>query len=105
MNRRVAPIVALVLLISVVQTAAVSGPAPPRLIADNRTPYVVDLWVMDGNTWQFVTRVGPRNWQAFPHVASGSRWRAVFGEFVREHRVEYRFDPSYGGEQSIWWIQ
>ncbi len=48
---------------------------------------------------------GPASRQAFPNAANGSLWRARFGQAVRDHRVSYVFDPSYGGYQSVWWIQ
>jgi hypothetical protein len=77
----------------------------PRLIADNRTPYVVDLYAWNGAAWGFVSRLGPRTWQQFPNALQGSVWRAHFGSAVREHRVNYTWYPDYNGYQDIWLIQ
>lgn len=76
----------------------------PRFIADNRTPYVVDVYAWNGQTWNFVRRIAPNSWQQFPNAANGSLWRAVFGPNVREHRVAYAWSPQYGGYQDVWLI-
>ena len=78
---------------------------PPRLIADNRTGYLVDIHAFNGQTWNFVMRLNPRSWTAFPNAQSGSLWRATIGQVTRDHRVHYVWDPNYGGYQSVWWIQ
>ena len=77
---------------------------PPRLIADNRTPYLVELFEWNGSTWNFVSRIEPDSWQSFPHADNGSFWRAVFRSNVREHRVRYRWSSDYGGYQDVWLI-
>ena len=105
MNRRALLRLGALLLVTLLNSAVLSAQPPPRLIADNRTPYLVDVWVWNGQNWGFVSRIAPGTWQAFPNAASGSMWRAVFGQAQREHRVNYVYDPSYGGYQSVWWIQ
>ena len=76
----------------------------PRLIADNRTPSVVELYAWNGATWNFVSRIAPSSWQPFPNAANGSVWRAVFASNVREHRVSYAWASDYGGYQDVWLI-
>lgn len=76
----------------------------PRLIADNRTNYVVELSTWNGSTWNFVSRISPGSWQQFPNAANGSVWRAVFASNVREHRVAYAWSSDYGGYQDVWLI-
>ena len=106
MNRRALLRLGALLLVTLVSSAVLSAQQPPpRLIADNRTPYLVDVWVWNGQNWGFVSRLTPRTWQAFPNAASGSMWRAVFGQAQREQRVNDAYDPGYGGYQSVWWIQ
>lgn len=78
---------------------------PPRLIADNRTSYYVDVLIWNGTGWNFVSRVSPGTWSQFPNAANGSLWRAVIGQVVRDHRVQYVYDSGYGGYQDVWWIQ
>jgi hypothetical protein len=82
-----------------------SAQPPPRLIADNKTPYLVDVLVWNGASWNFVMRLNPSHWAPFPNAQNGSVWRAVSGQFVREHTVRYVYDAGYGGFQSVWWIQ
>ena len=77
----------------------------PRLIADNRTQYYVDVLVWNGNGWNFVSRLNPLTWSAFPNAAPNSMWRAVIGQVVRDHRVVYVYDRNYNGLQDVWWIQ
>ena len=105
MRRRAILLLGVLLLFTAVQTTALTAQPPPRLIADNRTPYVVDLWAWNGASWNFVSRLAPATWQAFPNAAPGSYWRAVFGQAVRDHQVYYVFDPGYGGYQDVWWVQ
>jgi hypothetical protein len=95
----------LVLAITIaVLTATATAQNVPRLIADNRTPYVVDLYAWDGARWNFISRIAPHSWQQFPNAAPGSFWRAVFGPAVREHRVYYTWYPDYYGYQDVWLI-
>ena len=104
MSRATASYVLVLLLLVVAVTAPARAQNVPRLIADNRTPYVVDVYAWNGATWNFVTRLAPTSWQPFPNAANGSYWRAVFGQAVREHRVQYQWYPDYGGYQSVWLI-
>jgi hypothetical protein len=76
----------------------------PRFIADNRTPYFVELSEWNGSTWNFVSRIEPDSWQSFPDADEGSVWRAVFRSNVRQHRVSYRWSSDYGGYQDVWLI-
>jgi len=95
-------------ILFVVLVVAMTTPARaqnvPRLIADNRTPYVVELYSWNGATWKFVSRIAPSSWQPFPNAANGSVWRAVFASNVLEHRVSYSWASDYGGYQDIWLI-
>jgi hypothetical protein len=106
MTRRFVLQCALIFILAAVQTVHtfVQSP-PPRLIADNRTPYTVDVYAWNGAAWGFVTRLGPSSWTAFPNALNGSYWRAVFGQQHRDHRVQYRYEPSYGGYQDVFLIR
>lgn len=105
MNRRCLVRLAILLVVALLAPAGLTAQPPPRLIADNRTPYVVEVWVWNGANWGFVSRLAPRTWQAFPNAAAGSLWRGLFGQAVRQHTVYYTYDQGYGGYQSVWWIQ
>src|SRR5688572_23048237 len=106
MNRRALLRLTILLLVALLPTPTLTAQPSPRLIADNRTPYVVDVWVWNGpNGWGFVSRLAPGTWQAFPNATAGSVWRGVFGQAVRQHTVDYTYDQGYGGYQSVWWIQ
>lgn len=98
-----AVIFVLAMVIAVLTTPATAQNVP-RLIADNRTPYVVDLYARNGATWNFVSRLAPHSWQQFPNAQQGSYWRAIFGTTVREHRVNYTWYPDYRGYQDVWLI-
>lgn len=104
MSKRAATYLFVVALLAIALTAPATAQNVPRLIADNRTPYVVDLYAWNGVTWNFVSRLAPSSWQQFPNAANGSYWRAVFGPAVREHRVQYTWYPDYGGYQDVWLI-
>jgi hypothetical protein len=86
-------------------TALEAQQQPPRLVADNRTDYYADLYSWNGAGWNYVARLNPHSWMAFPNAASGSAWRAIIGQVVRDHVVDYVWDPGYGGWQDVWWIQ
>ena len=95
----------LVLALVAVGPLRVTADQPPRLIADNRTPYYVDVLAWNGSGWNFINRVAPGTWVPFPNAANGSLWRAVIGQVVRDHQVHYVYDAGYGGYQDVWWIQ
>lgn len=97
-------VILFVFLVVAMITPATAQNAPPRLIADNRTPYVVELSTWNGSTWNFVSRISPGSWQEFPNAANGSVWRAVFASNVREHRVSYAWSSDYRGYQDVWLI-
>ena len=102
----IAALLAVMLIVAIGQPIPVNAQSrPPRLIADNRTPYFVDLYTWNGSAWNFVSRLSPSSWQPFPNAAAGSRWKAVIGQAVREHVVRYVNDPGYGGLQDVWRIQ
>lgn len=105
MDRRALARIAILLIVTLLSSATLSAQQPPRLVVDNKTPYVVDVWAWNGQSWGFVSRLSPRSWQAFPNAAAGSVWRAVFGQAQRQHTVAYAYDKGYGGYQSVWWIQ
>jgi hypothetical protein len=92
----------LVVLLALQSMAAQN--APPRLVADNRTSYVVELYRWNGARWDFVRRIAPRTWQQFPNAPANSVWRATFGGAVREHRVAYTWNRDYNGYQDVWLI-
>jgi hypothetical protein len=105
--RRVAiALLVLLFLLATGGTNAVSSVQnPPRLIADNRTQYLVDIYAWNGTGWGFVSRLGAKSWIAFPNATQGSYWRATIGQAARDHQVRYIYEPSYGGYQSVWIIQ
>ena len=105
MNKRSVALLALILILSFAQIVHPMQQSVPRLIADNRTPYVVDVYAWNGTAWGFVSRLGPTSWITFPNAANGSYWRAVFGQAHRDHRVNYKYDPGYRGYQDVWLIQ
>lgn len=107
MRRRTALVFVLLLILGSthVEQLAAQNQNPPRLIADNKTAYLVDIYVWTGSSWNFVTRLNARSWTQFPNAAQGSLWRAMIGQVARDHTVQYVWDPSYGGYQSVWWIQ
>ena len=106
MSRRALLRLTLLVVLAFLNAPTLIAQPPPRLIADNRTPYVVDVLVWNGpNGWGFVSRLAPYTWQAFPNAAAGSVWRGVFGQAVRQHTVNYTYDQGYQGYQSVWWIQ
>jgi hypothetical protein len=102
--RQAASYVILFVVLVVAMTTPARAQNVPRLIADNRTPYVVELYSWNGATWNFVSRIAPSSWQQFPNAANGSVWRAVFASNVREHRVAYAWSSDYGGYQDVWLI-
>ncbi len=104
MNRRVFVLTALAPTLALLARNA-DGQPSPRLIADNKTNYAVDVLAWNGNGWNFVTRLNPHAWTAFPNALAGSLWRAVIGQVVRDHTVRYVYDAGYGGYQDVWWIQ
>jgi hypothetical protein len=105
MNRRVCILAVISLVMAMEPYRAHAQGPPPRLIADNRTPYAVEVLAWNGNSWNFVRRVTPGTWTPFPNAPNGSLWRAVIGQIVRDHQVRYVYDSSYGGYQDVWWIQ
>ena len=105
MKRRTALLLVLLSVFVCGHVERLTAQNPPRLIADNRTAYVVDIYVWNGQGWNFVTRLNPRSWTAFPNAAQGSVWRAMIGQVARDHTVQYLWDAGYGGYQSVWWIQ
>jgi hypothetical protein len=105
MRLRAAGLLIVVLLFALGPTPPADAQQVPRLVADNRTDYYADIYVWNGSGWNYVTRLNPRHWTQFPNAANGSAWRAVFGQQVRDHVVNYAWDAGYGGWQSVWWIQ
>jgi|SRR6478736_4293718 hypothetical protein len=103
-RRQAASCVILFVLLVVAMTTPLTAQNVPRLIADNRTPYVAELYVWNGATWNFVSRIAPGSWQPFPNAGNGSVWRAVFASNVRDHRVQYAWNSDYGGYQDVWLI-
>jgi hypothetical protein len=97
-----------IVLLAVMMLATVTSHAQnkkaPRLVADNRTAFVVEVYSWDGAKWNFVNRVAPHSWQQFPNVPQGSYWRAIFGKAIREHRVKYSYHADYAGYQDVWLI-
>ena len=107
MRRRAFVSILPMLALAAVEATSLAGAQapPPRLIADNRTQYEANIYTWNGNTWNFVSRLKARSWQAFPNVAQGSQWRAVIGQTVREHRVNLVYDANSRTHQDVWWIQ
>ena len=105
MRRRAVALLLLTLIVAAGREAPIKGAPAPRLVADNRSPYSTDVYVWSGSAWNFVSRLGPHSFQAFPNAGRGSLWRAVIGQAVKEHRVNYVYDARYGGYQDVWWIQ
>jgi P pilus assembly chaperone PapD len=103
-TRQAASYVILFVLLVVAMTTPARAQNVPRLIADNRTPYVVELYTRNGATWNFVSRIAPSSWQQFPNASNGSVWRAVFASNVSEHTVKYAWASDYGGDQDVWLI-
>ncbi len=103
-TRQTASYVILFVFFVVAVTTPARAQNVPRLIADNRTPYVVELSEWNGSTWNFVSRIEPGAWKPFPNAANGSVWRAVFASNVREHKVSYAWSSDYGGYQDVWLI-
>ena len=105
MRRRAVALLLLALVAAAAQGAPIAAAPAPRLVADNRTTYSTDVYVWSGSAWNFVSRLAPHSFQAFPNAGRGSLWRAVIGQSVKEHRVNYVYDARYGGYQDVWWIQ
>jgi hypothetical protein len=103
-TRHAASYAILFVVLVVAMTTPTRAQNVPRLIADNRTSYVVELYSWNGSTWNFVSRISPGTWQPFPNAANGSAWRAVFASNVREHKVSYEWSSDYGGYQDVWLI-
>ena len=82
---------------------------PNRLVVDNRTPWVCDLyaWRWNGQAWNwtFVMNINPRSWAPLFNVQNGENFRAVLPNFQRDHTVRLVYDRSYGGWQDVWWVQ
>jgi len=104
MNRRGFLLTVLTPAIALVANEVHAQP-PPRLVADNKTRYYVDVLAWNGSGWNFNLRLNPGAWTAFPNAPNGSLWRAVIGQVVRDHTVRYVYDPGYRGYQDVWWIQ
>jgi hypothetical protein len=105
MRRKAVALVILLLVIALNASAVKGQPPPPRLIADNRTNYYVDILAWNGNGWNFIVRLNPRAWTEFPNAQNNSLWRAVIGQVTRDHQVRYVYDPSSGRYQDVWLIQ
>ena len=103
-TRQASSYVILFVALVVAMTTPARAQNAPRLIADNRTAYVVELSEWNGSTWNFVSRIAPSSWQQFPNAGNGSVWRAVFASNVREHKVAYSWSADYGGYQDVWLI-
>ena len=104
MKRRFFVLTVLALAIALCAGTSHAQP-PPRLIADNKTAYYVDVLTWNGKGWNFVVRLNPRAFTTFPGALNGSLWRAVIGQVVRDHTVRYVYDPGYRGYQDVWLIQ
>ncbi|PYR58600.1 MAG: hypothetical protein DMF85_10215 [Acidobacteria bacterium] len=105
MRWRTVALLVVILFLCAGRATHVAAQAVPRLIADNRTPYYVDVYTWNGRGWIFANRVAPGTWTAFPNASDGSLWRGMFGQAIRDHRVEYIYDAGYGGYQDVWWIR
>ena len=105
MTRRTA-LLALLLAATLASSGrALLAQAPPRLVADNRTQYVAEIYSWNGQAWVFHSRVNPRSWVGIPNAPAGSYWRAVVNKANRDHKVTYSYDAGYRGQQSVWIIQ
>ena len=104
MSRRALMRFVVILLLAGAGAAPLRAQNAPRLIADNRTAYAADIYAWNGSGWIFVSRVMPRTWQQFPNAAEGSKWRAVIGQTVRDHSVQYVWNAGYNGKQDVWLI-
>ena len=104
-RRRIVVLLMLTLVVAAGPASSITAAPAPRLVADNRTSYSTDIYVWSGSAWNFVSRLAPHSFQAFPNAGKGSLWRAVIGQSVKEHRVNYVYDARYGGYQDVWWIQ
>jgi hypothetical protein len=105
MKRRAAVVLILTPLGAIGRPGPAGAQQVPRLVADNRTDSYADIYAWNGSGWAFSTRLNPRSWTQFPNAPSGSAWRAVMGQTVRDHVVTYAWDTAYGGLQDTWLIQ
>ena len=105
-RRRIAILAAIVCLLGLAVATMQAQQNPPRLIVDNRSPYVVAVQKWNGQEWLYVTQISPGNWHPVPGVQNGELFRALLGpNNIRDHLVQLSWDAGYNGPQDVWWVQ